>query len=107
MTLRFRAMHWFMKFVQVPMGDPMKTLAEVTKGLIEEFRKPKSEAQYITEIKEIKQYPNKTIWDFDQRFNSLMVRVNFDTSDIQHKKWFIMVLVPHIRLPLMQQNIAT
>ena len=43
-----------MKFVQVPTGTPMKTLAEVKKGLIDEFRIPKYEAQYIIELKEIK-----------------------------------------------------
>ena len=45
---------------------PAKTLDEVRKGLIEEFKKLKSEVQYITELKEIKKYPNETIWDFDQ-----------------------------------------
>ena len=44
----------------------MKTLDEVRKGLIEEFRKQKSEAQYITELKEIKKFPNETGWDFDK-----------------------------------------
>ena len=47
-TLWGCALDWYMKFVQVPTGNPMKTLAEVKRGLIEEFRKPKSEAQYIT-----------------------------------------------------------
>ena len=28
-------------------------------------------------------------------------------SDVQHKEWFIVALVSHIRQPLMQQNIAT
>ena len=28
-------------------------------------------------------------------------------SDVQHKECFITVLVPHIKQPLMQQNIAT
>ena len=28
-------------------------------------------------------------------------------SDVQHKEWFIIVLVPHIWQPLMHQNIAT
>ena len=28
-------------------------------------------------------------------------------SDVQHKAWFITVLVPHIRVPLVQQNMAT
>ena len=48
-TLRVRVLDWNMKFIQVPMGTPANTLDEVRKGLIEEFRKPKSEAQYITE----------------------------------------------------------
>ena len=53
-TLQGRTLDWYMKFVQVPMGTPAKIVDEVRKGLIEEFRKPKSEAQYITELKEIK-----------------------------------------------------
>ena len=61
------------------------TLAEVKKGLIEELRKPKYEAQYITELKEIKKFPSETIWDFDQRFKTPMERVSFDMSDVQHK----------------------
>ena len=80
-TLRVRALDWHMNFIQVPTRTLAKTLDEVRKGLIEEFWKPKSEAQYITELKEIKQFPNETIWDFDQRFKTLMARVSFDMSD--------------------------
>ena len=36
-----------------------------------------------------------------------MARVSFKMSDVQHKEWFIVTLVPHIRQPLMQQNIVT
>ena len=36
-----------------------------------------------------------------------MTWVNFDMSDVQHKEWFIVALVPHIRHPLMKQKIAT
>ena len=43
-TLRGHALYWYMKFIQVPMGTPGKTLDEVRRGLIEEFRKPKYEA---------------------------------------------------------------
>ena len=66
-----------MRFTRVPQGGTVKTLDEICTGLFEEFKKPKSEAQYITESKEIKQLPNETTWDFDQRFKTLMVRVNF------------------------------
>ena len=103
----WHAMDWYMKFVQVPPGNTVKALAQIQKGLIKEFRNPKSEVQYITELKDIKQYPNETIQDFDQRFKIVMVKVSFGMSDVHHKEWFITVLVPYIRLPLMQQKIAT
>ena len=80
---------------------------EIQTGLFEEFKKPKFEAQYITKLKEIKKLPNETIWDFDQWFKTLMARVSFQMSDVQHKEWLIATLVPHIRQPLMQQKIAT
>jgi len=66
-----------------------------------------SKGEYIKELKEIKQYINVTIWDFDQRFKTLMERVNFDMNDIQHKKWFIPAFLTPIRLQLTQQKIAT
>ena len=84
-TLWGRALDWCMKFMHVPMGTPTKTLDEVRKGIIEELWKPKFEAQYITELKEIKKFPNETIWDFDQRFKTLMARVGLDMSNVQHK----------------------
>ena len=36
-----------------------------------------------------------------------MAKVNFQMSDVQHKEWFIIALLPHIRAPLVQQKIAT
>ena len=46
-------------------------------------------------LKEIKKYPNESVWDFDQRFKILMEKVSFGMSDVQHKEWFIAALVPH------------
>ena len=71
-TLRGRALDWYMKFIQVPMGTLEKTLDGNRQGMIEEFQKPKLEAQYITKLKEIKKFLNETVWDFDQRFKTLM-----------------------------------
>ena len=42
----------------------MKNLDEIHKGLLKEFKKPKYEAKYVIELKEIKQFPNETVWDF-------------------------------------------
>ena len=80
---------------------------QIRTKLFEEFKKLKSEAQYITELKEIKQFPNEMILDFDQRFKTLMAQVSFQMSDFQHKEWFIAAPVPHIWKSLMQQKIAT
>ena len=55
-----------MKFVQVLIGNPQNSLEKINIGMIEEFQKPKSESQYITELKEIKQFPYELVWDFDQ-----------------------------------------
>ena len=57
-------------------------------------------------MKEIKQLPTDSVWDFDQRFNTLMAKVSFQMLDVQHKEWFIEVMLPHICVPLMQQNIV-
>ena len=95
-TLRDRVLDWYMRFIQVLQGTTTKTLDEIRKGLLEEFKKPKSEVQYIMELKEIKQFPNQTVWDFDQRFKMLMALVSFDMSDVLHKEWFITAMVPHI-----------
>ena len=36
-----------------------------------------------------------------------MTKVSFHMSDVQHKEWFIVALLPHIRAPLMQPNIVS
>ena len=75
--------------------------------MIKEFKKPKSESQCITELKDIKQFPIESVWDFDQKFKSLIDQVSFEFAPEQHKEWFIVALLPHIILPLMQQRLDT
>jgi hypothetical protein len=67
-----------------------------------EFNKPKSESQCITDLKEIKQKVIEPIWEFDQRFKTLRGHLSFHITDEQHKEWFIVALLPHIRVPMMQ-----
>jgi hypothetical protein len=82
-------------------------LNEINNALIVEFKKPKSESQCITEMKEIKQKVSKPVWEFDQRFKTLTCRLTFQILDGQNEKWFIATLLPHIKVPLMQKNIAS
>jgi len=46
-------------------------------------------------------------WDFDQRFKVLMIQVSFTIPNAQHKEWFIVAILPHVRVPLMQQKVVT
>ena len=72
-----------MKFSIVLVGVVSKTLNEIHVGLIDGFRKPKSESQCINEIKEIKQLSTEYVWDFDQIFKTLMTKVSFQILDVQ------------------------
>ena len=58
-------------------------------------------------MKEIKQLPHELVWDFDQRFKTLLGQVNFEFPPQQHQEWFVIALLPHIRLPLMQQKVTS
>ena len=62
-TLRGCVLNWYMRLMLVPQGGTAETLDEICNGLFEEFKKPKSKARYITELKEIKQFPNEATWD--------------------------------------------
>jgi hypothetical protein len=69
-TLRDRTLRWYMKLVQgVVQPNPLN---EINNALIAEFKKPKSESQCITEIKEIKHKVDEPVWKFDQRFKTLI-----------------------------------
>jgi hypothetical protein len=58
-------------------------------------------------MKEIKKKVDEPIWEFDQRFKTLTDRLNFQILDEKNKEWFIASLLPHIRVPLMQQKISS
>jgi hypothetical protein len=94
---RDRSLNWFIKYSNVQ----VRTLLQVKVVLIAEFKKPKLECQCITKLKEIKQKPTESVWEFDQKFKTLLDQVSFDIDAQQHKEWFIAALLPHIRLPLM------
>jgi hypothetical protein len=94
-----------MKFVQGVVQP--KPLNDIKTALIVEFKKPKLESQCITELKEIKKKVVEPVWEFDHRFKTLIGHLSFQIPYEQNKEWFIAALLPHIRVPLMQQKIAS
>jgi len=87
-------------------NQQVRTLGQIKTALVQEFKKPKSESQCIIELKEIKQKPTESVWEFDQKFKTLLDHLSFDIGPQQRKEWFIATLLPHIRLPLMQQKVV-
>ena len=73
-TLRERDLTWDMKYT----STQNRTLVEVRTAMIKEFKKPKSETQCITELKDIKKLPTESVWDFDQKFKALIDQVSFE-----------------------------
>jgi hypothetical protein len=47
------------------------------------------------------------VWEFDQRFKTLTGHLSFHIPDEQQKEWFIIALLPHIRVPLMQLKVSS
>jgi len=102
-----RALVWYMKLHSTtPIGHAW-TLAEIRQELLKEFKKPKYELEYITELKEIKQVQTKSVWDFDKIFNDVMGRIACQIPDKQHREWVIVGLLPHICGPQIQQKFAS
>jgi hypothetical protein len=78
-TLRDHTLSWYMKLVQGLVQ--LKPLNEIKNVLIAEFKKPKSQSQCITELKEIKQKVAEPIWEFNHRFKTLIGRLTFQIPD--------------------------
>jgi hypothetical protein len=82
-TLRDRALSWYMKFSSGS-AQP-KPLNEIKTVLSEEFNKPKSQSECITNLKEVKQTMTRPVWEFDYRFKTLIGHLSFQIPDEQHK----------------------
>ena len=49
----------------------------------------------------------ETPWELDQRLEYRIHEANMNLTDSQQRDWFIVTLLPHLRIALSQQNIRT
>jgi hypothetical protein len=63
-----------------------KPFNEIKTALSVEFKKPKSESQCITELKEIKKKVTEPVWEFYQRCKTLTGHLSFHIPEEQHKE---------------------
>ena len=75
-TFRDRALNWFLKYT----NRQQRSLAEVKGAFTVKFKKPKSKSQCISKLKEIKHKSTETVWEFDQKFKTLLGQVSFNIT---------------------------
>lgn len=102
-VLQDKALSWYIKYGTMNL---VSSLVATKNTLNVEFKKPKSQSQCITKIKEIKQAIKQMAWGVDMRLKCLMGQANFQISDGLHKEWYMVVLLTHLRLLLSKQNIG-
>jgi hypothetical protein len=61
-TFRGHTLVWYMKLQGITPTIHVRTLEEIKKALLKDFKKPKSESNYIIELKEIKEVQIESIW---------------------------------------------
>jgi len=85
----------------------MSALVDIQTLLNKEFSRPKSEEQSIVGFKEITLKLGETPWDLDQRLKYKILEANMNLTDGQHHECFVASFLPHLRVVLSQQKIAT
>lgn len=60
---KYHALDWYIKYVQ---ENPNDTIDELKYSLKEQFKKPKSYLHLVTELKEIHEEINESVWEADQ-----------------------------------------
>jgi hypothetical protein len=106
-TLRDRALDWYMSLDTNSAPGMTRTLEDIKKLLINEFQKPSSEDQYMNEMIEIRQKPGESVWEIDQRFKRLKGKLKYLMTEMQHRHLFVNSLLPHLKYPLRQQKFQT
>jgi hypothetical protein len=77
-TMRDCTLSWYLNFIQGVVQP--KLLNEIMTALTVEFKKPKSESQRSTELKEIKQKVVELVWEFDYRFKTLTGHLRYESN---------------------------
>ena len=86
---------------------PTAGIVDIQTELKKEFSWLKLETQLIIGFKEIAMQRGETPWELDHRFNCTIREANMNLIDGHHREWFVALLLPHLRVALLQQKITT
>ena len=82
---------WYISYVAT---KPNETIDNLKAALKEQFKKLKSYAQCVSELKEIHQEVNESVWEADQQLKRTIRDGGFTIDDTQHKGCFIAMMLP-------------
>jgi hypothetical protein len=99
-TLRDRALDWYMSLDTNGALGMTRTLENIKKLLINDFHKLSSEDQYMNKIIKIRQKPGESVWDIDQRFKRLKGKLKYLMIEMKHWHLFVNSLLLHLQYPL-------
>ena len=102
-TLQDHALTWYIMYAN---DNPNAGVVHIQTPLNREFSRPKSEAQSIVWSKEIAMQLGETRWELDKRLKCTIREANMNLTNRQHREWFVAVLLPHLRVALLQQKIT-
>ena len=80
------------------------TIEEIKNSLKQRFKNPKSYSKIVVDLKDFKQGPSESVCEVDQWQKKVIREGGFQYDDRQHTKWFISMLLPHLRVPMGHQT---
>jgi hypothetical protein len=81
-TLRDRALDWYMSLDMKSSPETKRTLKNINKLLINEFQKSSSEDQYMNEMIKARQKPGESVWEIDERFKRLKGKLKYPMTEM-------------------------
>jgi hypothetical protein len=106
-TLRDHTLDFYMSLATNNPPGTTRVIGYVNKLLINEFHKLISEDQYMNEMIEIRQKLGEYLWEIDQRFKRLKIKLKYLMTYIQHMHLFVNSLLPHFKYQMRQQKFQT
>ena len=96
-----RILDWYMGYIGQHANS---TVEEVKNALKQQFKKPKSYSKMVVDLKDFKQGPSESMWEANQQLKKVIREGGFQYDDIQHTKSFIVMLLPHLHVPMGHQT---
>ena len=102
-TLRKRVLTWYMNFME----NQTRTKTEIETNFLAFFKIEDVAHLAAQKLKDIKQVPGESIWEYDKRFKDLLSQIPLNIDANILVQWYIVGLLHHISDPLRMHDIKS